>query len=1369
MPRLVISLFGPLRVTLDGDPVTGFESDKVRALLAYLAVEAQVPHRREKLAGLLWPDQPESVARANLRHVLASLRKALGDRAPAKDAAPSPPFLRVSRQTIQFNCASDAWVDVSAFTDLLQAKPPEHQEILHQLEEAVELARGAFLEGFSLPSCSAFEEWALVEGERLQRLAMEALERLSDWHEKQGNVERALEYAWRQVELEPWREEAHQQVMRLLALGGQRSAALAQYETCRGVLVEELGVEPGAETTQLYERIRDGELETSAVAPALNREREQAARLPGFLAEDANKAQPPVFVARERELAWLQGFLDLALAGQGRMVFVTGGPGRGKTALLDEFARRAMEAQPDLLVASGNCNAYSGIGDAYLPFRDVMGMLTGDVEAKWAAGAVSRDHALRLWRALPLAVQALVGHGPHVVPALVPGAALLSRAVTVAPAGAPWLQRLKERVERKPADSEGLEQSSLFQQVSNVLRNLAEVHPLLLVLDDLQWADSASVGLLFHLSRRLGGNRILIAGAYRPEELAPSGDGASSGEAARSKDHARSEERIRSPERGRPFDRERHPLEKVLAELKRRFGDVWLDLAEVREAEGRQFVDALLATQPNRLGEGFRRALFEYTAGHPLFTVELLRTMQERGDLVQDGVGYWQPGPALDWQTLPPRVEGVIAERVGRLERSLREFLSVASVEGEEFTAQVVARVQEVSERHALQRLFQELHKQHRLVREQPTLRMGGQQLSRYRFSHALFQQYLYHDLSNGERVLLHGQIAGVLEELYQGCPEEVAAIAPQLAHHYSEAGDVQCTLKYLTLAGDWAQASYANAEALDYYSRALELTPADDATARYALLLAREKIYGLQGAREAQVGDLAALEALAEVLDTAEESAGSRRAEAALRRAAYERRIGNPEAALMAAQAAVALAQTAHDRARQAEGHRAWGWTLRQQGEFDAARRQLEQALNLARESGARGVEADTLQSLGWVFWYQGIDYPAVNTTYYEQALDLYREIGNRRGEADVLYNLGVLCVGAGDLPAARSHYEQARGIYREIGHRSGEAAYLDAVTWVCWGEDDYAGAKASAERALAIYREVGSRPAQAEAQVKIGETRAAQGYYADGEACFGQALSIFRETGRRGPEGATLSNLGLIRFCQGDYAAARMFLERAGSLCRDYAAQWAETKRLAMLGLVLHAMGEGEAACDHAQQALENGPQRYHLGQGDSALVLGHALAGLGDRAGATAAYHQALDRYRQSGFLNPPMEALAGLARVALAGGEPLQAMTHVNEILVHLQAHSLDGTYEPFRIYWTCYRVLQAHHDARAAEVLRTACALLQERAAGIEDDGLRCSFLENVPAHQWLIQEGQRLRAGGPDPQQEANQSPQSPMQHPVRG
>jgi DNA-binding SARP family transcriptional activator len=137
--HLTIHLLGPFQVSLDGELIDGFHSDKVRALLAYLSVEER-PHRREKLAGLLWPDLPERSARTNLRHALANLRQVIGDQHA------TPAFLLISRQTIRFNARSDAWVDALAFTSALQAK----QCPLGQLEEAVERYRGEFLEGFSL-------------------------------------------------------------------------------------------------------------------------------------------------------------------------------------------------------------------------------------------------------------------------------------------------------------------------------------------------------------------------------------------------------------------------------------------------------------------------------------------------------------------------------------------------------------------------------------------------------------------------------------------------------------------------------------------------------------------------------------------------------------------------------------------------------------------------------------------------------------------------------------------------------------------------------------------------------------------------------------------------------------------------------------------------------------------------------------------------------------------------------------------------------------------------------------------------------------------------------------------------------------------
>ncbi|MGD8967736.1 MAG: BTAD domain-containing putative transcriptional regulator, partial [Anaerolineae bacterium] len=516
MARLSVLLLGPLQIILDGEPVTGFVSDKVRALLAYLAVETRQPHRREKLAGLLWPDWPESSARASLRRALANLRQVIGDHQA------TPPFLHVSRQTLQFNRASDAWVDVPALTDLVQARGLS-QGTIRQLEQAVELYRGDFLEGFSVADSPAFEEWLLLNRERLRRLVLDALHRLGECHEQYGEYERGLQHAWQQVELDPWREKAHRQLMRLLALSGQRGAALTQYETCRSILAEELGVEPGEETTRLYEQIRYGTLTRGAEAQS---ERPAVAAapvtLPPFLTSAPLHPSPPaLFVARERELAQLDRLLDLALAGQGRVVFVTGEAGSGKTALVQAFARRAQEAHADLstgsgqalVVASGNCNAYTGIGDPYLPFREVLELLTGDVESRWSAGTITREHARRLWNTFPLAAQALVQNGPDLIGTFVLRTALLERA-TLASAGTRasdpgnWLARLQELAERKPTDpgAPSAQQTAVFEQYTKVLQALARHAPLVLVIDDLHWADAGSINLLFHLGRRLAGS-----------------------------------------------------------------------------------------------------------------------------------------------------------------------------------------------------------------------------------------------------------------------------------------------------------------------------------------------------------------------------------------------------------------------------------------------------------------------------------------------------------------------------------------------------------------------------------------------------------------------------------------------------------------------------------------------------------------------------------------------------------------------------------------------------------------------------------------------------------------------------------------------
>ena len=518
--------------------------------------------------------------------------------------------------------------------------------------------------------------------------------------------------------------------------------------------------------------------------------------IPEFLVGPEEKhvdIKKPVFVAREQELDKLAKLLEASLAGKGQVGFVTGEAGNGKTALVQEFARLAQESQADLVVAMGSCNAHAGIGDPYLPFREVLNFLTGDIEARWAAGAITREHASRLWNLLPLSVEVLLATGPDLINTFLPGAVLLTRASAHAGRGTPWLSQLKKLVERKaalPPDAM-LQQNDLFEQYARMLETLAKHQPIVLILDDLQWADRGSINLLFHLGRRIESSRILIIGAYRATEVALGREG------------------------------ERHPLEPVINEFKRLFGEVEL---EIFKAEDRQFVDAFLDTEPNKLGSAFRETLFQQTKGHPLFTIELLRGMQEQNVLVKDKKGQWIEGSELNWEAIPTRVDAVIEERIGRLPEKLREALKIASVEGESFTAEVVAWLQKMDVHEMVRILSSELEKRHHLVSAKGIRRVDGQRLSMYLFQHILFQRYLYSSLDEVERSHLHEEVGTVLETFYGEQAEEIAV---QLARHFHEAGIVPKAIAYLYKAGSKAAQLSANEEAISHFNKGLKLLKA--------------------------------------------------------------------------------------------------------------------------------------------------------------------------------------------------------------------------------------------------------------------------------------------------------------------------------------------------------------------------------------------------------------------------------------------------------------------------------------------------------------------------------------------------------------
>jgi predicted ATPase/DNA-binding SARP family transcriptional activator len=260
MSNLAIHLLGPFIVLKDGQPLI-FSYDKVRALLAYLAVEAgrSGPISRSRLASLLWPDQPQSAAQDSLRQALSRLRSLINDR----DAR--PPFLLVEHDTVQINRASSLQVDLDAFQDGLAKTATHHHRSLPscptcatQLEKAAGLLRGDFLEDLCLPDSDLFETWATTQRERIKIQALGLFSDLARFYERRGDPDRTLTYATHQIEIDPYHEPAHRQIMQALVRSGQRSQAVLHFNRLKQLLEDELGILPTTETLALFEAIRQG-------------------------------------------------------------------------------------------------------------------------------------------------------------------------------------------------------------------------------------------------------------------------------------------------------------------------------------------------------------------------------------------------------------------------------------------------------------------------------------------------------------------------------------------------------------------------------------------------------------------------------------------------------------------------------------------------------------------------------------------------------------------------------------------------------------------------------------------------------------------------------------------------------------------------------------------------------------------------------------------------------------------------------------------------------------------------------------------------------------------------------------------------------
>jgi len=860
---------------------------------------------------------------------------------------------------------------------------------------------------------------------------------------------------------------------------------------------------------------------------------EESLRIPAFLQQDTRTPylSKVNFVERHKELSRLEAGLHQALAGNAMPVFLVGDAGSGKTTLMRKFARIAQEAHLDLLVAGGQCNAQTGPGDPFRPFRDILGILTGDLEIDWTVGMLNRDQALQIWASIPNVIQAITTSGPHLFDALLPVAPLVRRIAPYLGTHTGWFDRFQASAYAEPSKRSGLEQSQVLEELTQVFRTVARQNPLLLILDDLQWADDASLNLLFHLSRRLSGSRVLLLCSYRTGE------------------------KIKGQQIMQPDTNEAQTPEKLILELARQYGDIQIRLDAASRSEGRAFIDAILDLEPNRLGEAFREDLYLHTRGHPLFTTELLQSMRQNHNLTLDAGGYWVENTSSPPAPPPARVEAVIEQRLAGLDSLQRELLDIASVEGEGFTAEIIANILGLDLAAVLKSFTHDLGQQHHMIQEQGQLHVRSLSLNRFQFHHMLIQEYLYSRLIPGERRRLHRRVAEELGEILSEPEREgivhaeyLDAFGPALLHHSWLGEEWIKAAVYAHDLGKRARQRYAMREAIAYYEQALraldyQTEPKDELV--FDVLLSWEeaafnfKPYEDQLKRLSRAEEIArnlhdktrliqalhwtanvllaegrwtqAGPALTESLSLAEELGNEQLSVRPIYFKALMTTFANPTEALKWIALAEELSSKHNDLQFEALALATEGQVRAQLGEFDRSLQVIERAHQVSNRLDSPLLESDVDLLAAWAYLFMG---------NREQALEFGQQSVERAiatDNMDCICN-GLACIGyvnleLGRIPEAASAFE--KGIERSdisgamIPKLNGQAGL--AVTRFMTGHPD---AIKDLEEVLVNMRLYNNLVGVASANLLLGTCLIQLGEFERASNNLNQAIDFYRQS---------------------------------------------------------------------------------------------------------------------------------------------------------------------------------------------------------------------------------------------------------------
>ena len=1016
MARLTLFFLGAPRIEFDGQAVEP-DTRKAVALITYLAMN-EGKHTRDKLAALLWPEYDQMRSRAALRRTLSALK-----------TATSGYGLLIDRETLAIDSTADILVDVAEFRRQLEAceQHGRHSEVvcptcLLQLTVAVDLYKDDFMAGFSLRDSITFDEWQYLVGESLRRELAGVYQYLVRCYIYREDYSAAIDYGRRLLVMDPLDEPAHRQLMKAYTWSGQRTAALRQYRDCVRILEEELGVGPLEETTTLYEQIVRGDLPAAkreepglelAVATIAGMDEIQPAQAqveesvgrdnqpPALLKE---RPGPVIFPLVGRTAEWNRLMsLFTAAPDSGQLIVLEGEAGIGKTRLAQTLVTALVGEGRQVLVVQ--CFAGES-GLAYGPLVEGLRMAILAADQGWH--------------------QAVAPFALAETSRLLPEMAQLG----------------SELAALTPLDSPGA-QSRFFEGIRQVILALNDQEqPTLLFVDDVHWADEATVEFLAYLARRLHGSPLFMLLTWRREDV---GLG--------------------------------HRLNQVLIDSQRE-GTAEVILLDRLNADAvYELVQA--AAVGADYGEELAQRLYAETEGLPFFLVEYLSNLhittnqKERNNAVESfrilplgGRPVNGSKPAAGLLDIPGSVRDLIHSRLATISETAGQLLQTAAIFGRSFDFDTLREASGRTEEETIIALEELIARA--LVSE--SLGEERQHLSspQYQFTHEKIRALVYEESSLARRRLLHRRVA---QALIAGPAGQIktTSIGPRadaIAYHFKQGGQEQTAAEYYFLAGDNARILYANAEALNHFRSALALGHPETA-------LLRELIADLQVLRGDYGAALTGYEAAAAAVDEVTSSADSSRLQQKLG-SVYHRlgewelaahhfesalagqaepvlrsrlltdwsltahRTGRNEEAMSLAQEALDLAMEAADTQALAQAHNILGILANSHGDRDTARQHLQQALELAQMLADPDIQIAVMNNLARAYGAAGELDQALALA--NEALAKCADLGDRHHEAALHNNLADLLHACGRSEEAMGHLKQSAVIYAEIGGDVGQ-----------------------------------------------------------------------------------------------------------------------------------------------------------------------------------------------------------------------------------------------------------------------------------------------------------------------------------------